>query len=802
MCISLSVTSPVNAEPGSGAEKFNQLDTDLPTANVYRTAGGEPGPDYWQQSADYIINVELDEGRRHLKGSEIITYTNNAPTPLRYIWIQLDQNRFSENSLSRLSETSGKDKEGNDQISYSKMRSIQSYKDNEHGYKINNITDESGKKLSHTIVDTMMRIDLPSRLNKGDTFKIKIDWEQNIIDEVAIGGRGGYEHFPESDTDIFFLAQWYPRVAAFTDYTGWQHKAFLGRGEFTLEFGNYDVSITVPEDHIVSATGELKNSDDVLTPTQQQRLETVNNRKPVFIVTPEEALENEKQGTRGNKTWHFSAENVRDFAFASSRKFIWDAMKHVQDDDANPEVLAMSFYPNEAEPIWSQYSTHSVVHTMEVYSRFSFPYPYPTAQSVNTWERGGMEYPMITFNGYRPEKEDDSEELTYSRGTKYSLIGVIIHEIGHIYFPMIVNSDERQWTWMDEGLNTFLETIAEAEWEENFPAYDDAWNVQEYIWQYMIDDNQVPIMTQSDSILQFGPNAYSKPTAALIYLREYVMGRELFDFAFKEYSRRWKFKRPTPADFFRTMEDASGIDLDWFWKGWFYTTDHLDIGITDIREYRVADLDPEKNFSNEKKEYERDFVEPQTQIRNREEFDKTRVERMPELKDFYNENDRFTVTNKNRNDYKNELEGLEDWERHALERALKDNDLIYFIDFENKGGLVTPLTLTIEYERGKPEQVNLPAEIWRRDAVHVTKMWITKRKIESIILDLEHQTPDADRTNNHYPRKIIPTRIELYKGDDKRRNLMSETLVELKGNDKSGGETDCDCNNMPMEPAR
>ena len=799
LVISISLTLSVNAEPGSGALKFKQLDTELPTPNVYRSATGEPGPNYWQQRADYTIHVELDERRRRLESSETIKYTSNAPTPLRYIWVQLDQNRFADNSLARLSENANKDGDGADRLSFNKIRSIQSYKDNEHGYEINEVMDATGNDLPYTIVDTMMRIDLPAPLYSGDSYTFQIHWEQNIIEEAAIGGRGGYEHFPESDTYLYFLAQWHPRVAALTDYTGWQHKAFLGRGEFTLEFGNYDVSITIPADHIVSSTGVLQNPAEVLTETQQQRLASVNTNTPTFIVTPEEALENEKEGTRDSKTWHFKAENVRDFAWASSRKFIWDAMAHEQESENHPRVLAMSFYPNEAEPIWSKYSTHSVVHTMDVYSRFSFPYPYPTAQSVNTWERGGMEYPMITFNGYRPVKDEDTEELTYSRQVKYSLIGVIIHEIGHIYFPMTVNSDERQWTWMDEGLNTFLETIAEAEWEENFPAYDGEWNVQDYIWQYMMDKNQVPIMTQSDSILQFGPNAYSKPTAALIYLREHVMGRKLFDFAFKEYARRWMFKRPTPSDFFRTMEDASGVDLDWFWRGWFFTTDHMDIGISDVREYRVATLDPEKDYPADRKDFQRDHVEPITQIRNREELGPTRVERIPELKDFYNENDRYTVTNKNRNDYKNTLEDLEDWEREALERAIKDNDRIYFIDFENIGGLVSPLDLTIEYTRGKNEQIKLPAEIWRRDAEKVTKLLISEREIESITLDMGHQTPDADRTNNNYPRKIIPSRIELYKREDKSRKLLAETLVELKGDGKTGD--DCDCNDVPLRPA-
>ena len=372
----------------------------------------------------------------------------------------------------------------------------------------------------------MMRIDLGEPLASGKRISFSVDWSFNIVHEDRVGARGGYEHFRDSDTYIFFLAQWFPRLVAYTDYAGWQHKAFIGNGEFTLEFGDYEVEITVPDDHIVSATGALQNANEVLSAEQRRRLATARSAdSPVFIVTPEEALQNEQQKSNGTKTWVFKADNVRDFSWASSRKFIWDAMIHKQDDRRNPEVLAMSFYPNEAEPIWSKYSTHSVVHTMAVYSRFSFAYPYPTAQSVNTWKSGGMEYPMITFNGYRPDPFEQNEDRliedppanTYSRRDKYGLIGVIIHEIGHIYFPMTVNSDERQWTWMDEGINSFLEYLAELEWEEEFPAYrpDDV-NVLDYITDYMVSEDQVPIMTNSESILQFGPNAYSKPTAALI----------------------------------------------------------------------------------------------------------------------------------------------------------------------------------------------------------------------------------------------------------------------------------------------
>ena len=448
-----------NATPGnsSGAEAFNQLGQTLPTPNVYRTASGAPGEKYWQQQVDYQIKASLDEEKRRITATSTITYHNQSPDTLRYLWLQMDQNRFKNDSLDRRSRTVT----GKDQISYGELRMRQSAADTEHGYQNVTVTDANGAALPFTIVDTLMRIDLPKPLKSGAKTEFKVDWEFNIINEEAIGGRGGYEYFEDNDTELFFLAQWFPRLAAYSDYEGWHNKAFLGRGEFTLEFGDYEVELTVPNNHIVSATGELQNPKQVLTKTQQERLAQANTQNPLFIVTPEEALINEKTEATGTATWRFKAEKVRDFAWASSNKFIWDAMIHEQPGAKHDRVLAMSFYPNEAEPIWSHYSTQSVVHTMEVYTRFSFDYPYPTAQSVNTWERGGMEYPMITFNGYRPEpwekaksaktKWEDSSitepPITYSRRVKYGLIGVIIHEIGHIYFPMVVNSDERQLTF-------------------------------------------------------------------------------------------------------------------------------------------------------------------------------------------------------------------------------------------------------------------------------------------------------------------------------------------------------------------
>ena len=793
-----------SAEVGSGAVKFAQLEQTLPTPTVYRTASGSPGPLYWQQQADYKINVFLDPEQRSIKGSETIVYTNNSPHHLNYIWLQLDQNRFKKNSLENRSITES----GEDRLSFDRLRKMQSMSDRSHGFKLTAVTDQNNKPLSYTIVDTMMRLDLPEPLIKGKRTHININWEFNIIEEAALGGRSGYEQFDTNKTQIFFLAQWYPRLAAYTDYAGWQHKAFLGRGEFTLEFGNFDVSITVPDNHVVSATGRLTNPKEVLSADQRKRFAAISADQPSFIITPEEARINESLESSGSKTWRFKAERVRDFAWASSTKFIWDAMLHLQPGAKFDKVLAMSFYPNEAQPIWSRYSTHAVAHTMDVYSRFSFDYPYPTAQSVNTWESGGMEYPMITFNGYRPAKPEDKisidgsdpeetesteeleqeiGEITYSRRTKYGLIGVIIHEIGHFYFPMIVNSDERQWTWMDEGLNTFLEYVAELEWEENFPAFNrDQTNVLDYIPEYMTSTRQVPIMTQSDSILQFGPNAYSKPAAALTVLRETIMGRELFDFAFREYSNRWKFKRPTPADFFRTMEDASGIDLDWFWRGWFYTTEHVDLGISQIRTYRIKTNDPDKDFALNRTKKAGDEPAPISEQRNREQGIIPRAERFPELRDFYNDNDPHTVTNKDRNQYSKFLDNLEDWESQAFNRVLKEDPYLYFIDFKNTGGLISPIPLSIYYADGSKKESMLPAEIWRRDADEVTFLMVEDKPIDAIAIDEKHQIGDADFDNNRYPPEIKPSRLSVYKGKNKKKNLMADMLVKLKSKRKDG----------------
>tara|TARA_B110001469_G_scaffold123415_1_gene135410 strand:+ start:6337 stop:8802 length:2466 start_codon:yes stop_codon:yes gene_type:complete len=793
-----STNAAIKQSKGDFEDKFRQLDEVLPTPNVYRNAAGEPGHQYWQQQVDYQIKARLDEHKRRIEATETITYKNNSPDTLKYLWLQLDQNIFRNDSMAAMSSNFGglgdrapAARAGSmnkpARLSLDHLRRQQFVDDNKLGYEIKNISNKSGKALKHVIVGTNMRIDLPIPLKPGKTTTFTIDFAFNIVEEDAVSARSGYEHFPDDEreggNDIFLLAQWFPRLHSYTDYEAWTNKEFIGRGEFTLEFGDYEVELTVPADHIVSSTGALQNPKQVLSTTQRKRLKEAQNAKRiVFVVTEQEALENEKAGTDKQKTWKFSAENVRDFAWASSRKFLWDARGHQQGGNDQPLVMAMSFYPKEGGDLWKKYSTEAIIQTLEVYSRFSFDYPYPVAQSVNG-PVGGMEYPMITFNGPRTELQDDGSR-TYSQAEKRFLIGVVIHEVGHIYFPMIVNSDERQWTWMDEGLNSFLDGIAGREWDPTVP-----WGVEPRdIVGYMKGSVQVPIMTQSDSVLKLGPNGYTKPAVALNILRETILGRELFDFAFKEYALRWKYKRPTPSDFFRTMEEASGVDLDWFWRGWFYTTDHVDISLDTIYKLRLDTKDPDIDFSRQRQE---ELNKPMslTDERNKAEGNKLWVERFPDITDFYDENDRFTVTNKERNKYQKFLKKLKPWERTTLERAIKEDKNYYVLEFSNKGGLVMPIILDLSFEDGSTETQYIPAEIWRRSPKAVKRLIITDKNkvLASVSIDPRWETADVNVHNNHYPRKIIPSRIEAYKKKKSTkkvsRDIMQDIKTELKTED-------------------
>lgn len=754
--------------------KFEQMGTALPTPNTFRTASGSPGKDYWQQKADYDIKAELNDINQSITGTEKITYTNNAPEELRYLWLQLDQNVFSKNSdgnttrQSAINPTNGS--------SFSSLNSLSTANDKDYGYKILAVKDAAGKELKYTINGTMMRVDLPTPLTKGMAFVFQVDWKFNIIDLKSVGGRSGFELFPKDGNVLYEIAQWFPRMAVYDDVNGWQHKQFLGQGEFTLPFGDYKVALTVPNDMVLGATGELQNPKDVLTPTQQKRLEQAKTSKtPVLIVTQAEAEAAEKDKPTGKKTWVYAAKNVRDFAFATSRKFIWDAM---QVDVEGKKVWAMSLYPKEANPLWGQYSTCVVAHTLVNYSKRTVAYPYPVAYSVHGTV-GGMEYPMMSFNGARPEADG-----TYSEGTKNFLILVIIHEVGHNFFPMIVNSDERQWSWMDEGLNSFLEGLTCLEWDRNFPA---TGIEPQYITSYMkLDaDKQNSIMSSSDNILPgtFGPNAYSKPATGLNILRETIMGRELFDYAFKEYARRWAFKHPTPADFFRTMEDASGVDLDWFWKGWFYGVEPVDQAIANVDWYSIDSQDPTKIKAiaraddNAKKE-------TLSNIRNKTDIKQTVVEADSTMRDFYNSYDKFAVTEADKKKYDQYVSTLSAEERKMVDEGKN----FYVLSLKNKGGLVMPVIVRMEFEDGTFEDVRIPAELWRLNDKEVKKTLVTTKKVTKFKLDPYHEIPDIDTSDNTFPKEPEqPTRFQAFK--QRGFNAGPNPMQEAKKNQPSGVQT-------------
>ncbi|SFF11796.1 Aminopeptidase N [Thermoflexibacter ruber] len=692
------------------SSKFEQLGAELPSPNNTRMADGSPGHEYWQNRADYNIKVELDDEKQSIKASETITYTNNSPKDLPYLWVQLDQNLFDKQSDTYKSLTySLEDNFGLFMfIEYMRRTNFDG------GYQILSVKDKLGKPLKFTIQRTMMRIDLPTPLKaKGGIVSFSIDWSFNITDAAAdpIYTRSGFEFFEKDKNYVYEIAQWFPRMAVYSDVRGWQHKQFMGRGEFALPFGNYEVAITVPADHIVAATGELQNPLAVLSPEHLKRLEQAKTaQEPVFIVSQKEAEEAEKKKANTKKTWIYKAQNVRDFAWASSRKFIWDAM---QVSVEGKKVWAMSYYPKEGNPLWERTSTKVVAHTLKVYSKHSIAYPYPVAISVHG-PVGGMEYPMISFNNQGRPNPDG----TYDKKTEAATISVIIHEVGHNFFPMIVNSDERQWTWMDEGLNSFLQYLAEKEWDKDFPSQS---GPAKKIVSYMKGDPKklVPIMTNSEQIdlMQFGPNAYSKPATALNVLRETVMGRELFDYAFKEYSRRWAFKHPEPADFFRSMEDASAMDLDWFWRGWFFGTEPVDISLDSVFFYKTPD---NKNVS---------------------------------------ENGNIKMKNINPFIYTN-IKGILGADAN---KALNENVYLYGLHLSNVGGLISPVIIQVNYKDGTSEIIRLPAEIWRYNPENITKVIHLPKEVSSFALDPHLETADIDEANNHFPRKQMPSQFDKIK---------------------------------------
>ncbi|MFN2431033.1 MAG: M1 family metallopeptidase [Cryomorphaceae bacterium] len=745
------------AQENTNQNKFRQLGTELPTPNAYRTASGAPGPDYWQQRADYEIDVRLDEDNHTIYGEETITYYNNSPNPLSYLWVQLDQNvRAKTSDTYKISQ-----QKLGDSLSFKQFKNLEPWFDG--GFNIEYVKDGGNDDLSYTINNTMMRVDLPSELQPNSAFKLKIKWNYLVNNRMEIGGRSGYELFEEENNAIYTIAQFYPRMAVYSDNEGWVNKQFLGRGEFALPFGNFDVKITVPADHVLAATGELQNASNVLTAAQNNRLKKAKDAdSPVLIVTEEEAVENEKGRSDESKTWHYKAQNVRDFGWASSRKFIWDAQGVPFGDRT---VMAMSYYPKEGNPLWGRYSTEAVVQTLLTYSKHTFDYPYPVAISVNA-ARIGMEYPMICFNYGRCEPDG-----TYTERMKYGMISVIIHEVGHNYFPMIVNSNERQWTWMDEGLNTFLQFLTEREFERDYPSRR---GEPRNIVDYMKGDKAKisPIMTNSESVFQFGNNAYGKPATALNILRETVMGRELFDFAFKTYANRWKFKHPSPADFFRTMEDASAVDLDWFWRGWFFTNHHVDLGIDYVKAYELnREPGGQKALNRAKEEAAPESI---TDIRNAEAIEQTRVEADSTLVDFYTSFDPHATDNLDDREFAAYFESLSEEEKEML----SDGKIYYEIGFSSPGGIPMPIIVQFQFEDGTSEIRHIPAEIWKMGDEQVTKVFAVEKKVAKVVLDPYQQTADVDLNNNNWPAAAQKSRFQLYKQKEResKENPMQRSI--------------------------
>ena len=749
------VAQDIRNNPGSNhGNKFEQLGTILPTPNEYRTASGAPGTKYWQQRADYDIKATLDEKNLMLHGAETITYFNNSPDVLTYIWLQLDENEHSTTKNAGYPDGSSMGR-GMSPAMIDNLEEAKS--DNGLGVNILKITDLLGAKLKYTVNKTMMRVELPTALKPGQKFAFKVDWNYKITDRMTIGGRGGFEFFPEDGNHLFTMAQWYPRLAVYSDFQGWQHHQFTGRGEFALTFGNYKVAITVPSDHVVMATGACQNYPAVLSPAQLARWNKAQtSAEPVEVVTLEEAKKAEKTKATTQKTWVFNAENVRDFAFGSSRKFIWDALA------ANVEgkkVMCMSAYGKEAYGLYRPFSSKAVAHTIKTYSKFTIPYPYPVAQSIEA--SNGMEYPMICFNYGRTEKDG-----SYTEATKNGMLGVIIHEVGHNFFPMIVNSDERQWSWMDEGLNTYVEYLTEELYDNKFPSRrGPAFAIADYM--KLPKDQLEPIMTNSENIIQFGPNAYAKPATGLNILRETIMGRDLFDYSFKEYARRWAFKHPTPADLFRTIEDASAEDLDWFWRGWFYSIDPVDIAIDTVKHavYDASIAVPAARTMGARglSKPEVNSFEDISKIRNRN--DKSIVfltDVDTTLRDFYWRYDRglepYDSVTKQPAMAMPAAEGLTD-----AEKAKYASANLYEVSFLNKGGLVMPIILEFTFEDGTKETQRLPAQIWRKNENKVTKVFLTSKKAVSIQLDPMRETADIDESNNKWPNVSAPSKFALFK---------------------------------------
>jgi hypothetical protein len=785
MCSGLQAQNIQNNPGSNHGNKFEQLGTILPTPNEYRTASGAPGPKYWQQRCDYDIKCELDETNLKLTGSETITYFNNSPNTLTYLWLQMDENQHSSVNNANYQNGSTMPQSLNANMV---TRLEESRADNGYGFNITKMTDALGKSLTYTVNKTMMRVELPTPLKPGQKYIFNISWNYKIADRMKYGGRGGYEYFPEEGNYLFTMAQWYPRLCVYSDAVGWQNHQFTGRGEFALTFGNFKVQMTVPADHVVGSTGECQNYLQVLTPAQQARYTKAQSAKePVEIVTLDEAKKAEGIKSKAKKTWIFKADNVRDFAWGSSRKFVWDAMPAYVE---GKKVMCMSFYGKEAYHLYRKYSTKAVAHTIKSYSKFTIPYPYPVAQSVEA--SNGMEYPMICFNYGRTEKDG-----TYSEATKYGMLGVVIHEVGHNFFPMIINSDERQWSWMDEGLNSFVEYLTEELWDNKFPVRGKgpAWAIVDYM--KLPKDQLEPIMSNSENIIGFGPNAYTKPATGLNMLRETIMGRKLFDYAFKEYARRWAFKHPEPADLFRTLEDASGEDLDWFWRGWFFGTDACDISLDSVKYFKTdatatftapedsmvrvsiakpmaskypEDVSKERNAADKSIKFEtdvdttlRDFY--WSYARGIEPYDTTKITVPSSTLSF----------NGNRED------------ADAADKAKVAGKHFYELSFSNKGGLVMPIILEWNYKDGTKEIERIPVQVWRMNEQKLSKVFMKDKEVSSIKLDPMRETADINDSNNTWGTIPPPSRFTVFKQKQQARGQSTGMNPMQKAEEKKKG---------------
>lgn len=710
--------------------KFEPIDNLLSPVNSYRTASGAPGNAYWQQRADYKIKATINEKDNTLSGEETITYYNNSPDDLNYLWIQLEQNvNKKENEDFGTINNSLKDG-----INTRQMQFLTRAVDFPAGYTIKYIKGSNGKPIKSLVNNTMMKVLLDTPLKSGTSLTFSIGWSYPITDRSLYRlSREGYEYFPKDDNTVFLIAHWFPRMAVYNDTEGWQNQQFQKLGEFALEFGDYDVEITVPSDHIVASTGELQNPDNVLTKQQRKRLNEAKKSfdKPVIIISKEEAEENEQEKSKTTKTWHYTAKNVRDFAFASSRKFMWDAQAVKLPTNT---VMAMSYYPKEGLPVWQEESTKSIMHALEVYSKATFDYPYPVCISVNT-SNIGMEFPMISFNGGRPKNGK------MSKSAKASMIGTIIHEVGHNWFPMIVSSDERKWMWMDEGLNTFLHQRTVA---ERYPEFSSV--TPKSIVPFMSGDKNIlrPIMTTSDNELfnQFGSNFYIKPTVGLQMLRHSIIGEELFDAAFKEYANRWKYKHPNPSDLFRTLEDATATDLDWFYRGWFFTTDNVDMELSNVKWFKVYEED--KNIEDQTKS-------SQVAAEGNNTSEAT--------KDFSDGPEVITMAKTPDNSYGQFLSRLDE---NTIRKQLSGKNL-YEVTIKNVGGLVMPVTIEWIFTDGSSEIDKLPAQIWRRNEYEVKEVFIKDKEVKTVNLDPNFEFSDTDMSNNVFPKSTTISEFNTFK---------------------------------------